>query len=110
MTAGGWHLPDDDVDPADLRRVSRLLTDPIRRDGMTSLAVPRLADAPDLAVALMTRGAAVPHHVGLWLRPERCILHCCPTQRVVLDTLGHVTAAGWRIVDVVVPLTDPKPP
>lgn len=110
LALSGWHLPDDDADPADLRRVSRLLTDPARRAGMISQAGRPVAEAPDGAVVLLTRGAAVPHHVGLWLRPERGILHCCPTQRVVLDTLGHVAAAGWRIVDVVVPCNRPKAP
>lgn len=101
---GGPALPDDDISPADMRRVARAFTDPDRRAGWQSLPVAVPFSAPDGAIVLMSRGD-IPHHVGLWLAPERAVLHCCPAQRVVLDRLGHLTAAYWRIRTVLVPET-----
>lgn len=99
---GGPVLPDADIAPAEVRRVARAFADPRRRAGWTALPVPRPFDAPDGAIVMMARGD-IPHHVGLWLRPEGAMLHCCAAQRVVMDRLGHLAAAYWRITTVLVP-------
>ncbi len=105
---GGPPLPDANIAPSDILRVGRAFAAPAHRHGWSALAPATPFCASDGAVVLMSRGD-VPHHVGLWLGPERAMLHCCPAQRVVLDRLGHLTAAYWRITTILVP-EDPATP
>lgn len=102
LLVGGPALPDEDIDPAATRRVARAFADPARRAGWMSLPIPAPFAAPDGAIVMMARGD-LPIHVGLWLQPERGLLHCCAAQRVVLDRIGHLTAAYWRITTILVP-------
>lgn len=105
---GGPALPDADIAPSEVAKVGRAFMDPRYRAGWVTRPIANPFAAPDGAVVMMSRGD-MPHHVGLWLAPERAMLHCCPAQRVVLDRLGHLTAAYWRITTILVP-EDPATP
>lgn len=54
-----------------------------------------LIAAGDGALVLMAR-ADRPAHIGVWLRPERRVIHCDQGQGVVLDPPALLRAGGWR--------------
>lgn len=96
-------MPDRDVDPGNTLQVARAFASrPARAGWRVWPAAQAYFDAPDGAVLMLARGD-MPFHVGLWLAPERRVLHCCDAQNVVLDTLPHLAAAYWRIKEILVP-------
>ena len=98
----GRAVPDDDIDPGNARAVARAFTRHPGRAAFRSIGVPSpVFAAPDGAAVLLSRGD-LPFHIGLWLLPERRVLHCCPTQHVVFETVSHLQASLWRIRDVLI--------
>jgi hypothetical protein len=98
----GRVVPDDDVDPANPRAVARAFTRHPARAAFRSIGVPApVFAAPDGAAVMLSRGD-LPFHIGLWLQPERRVLHCCPSQHVVFEPVSHLQASLWRIRDVLI--------
>lgn len=101
---GDHPLPLIDVDPARLPRVARAFADPALAVGWGIVPTGEPFAAPDGAAMILARGD-VPHHIGLWLAPERLCLHCCAAQHTVAETISHLRASHWRITRVLTPET-----
>ena len=54
-----------------------------------------LIDARDGALVLMARVQRAAH-VGVWLAPERGVIHCDQPSGVKFEDLAVLRASGWR--------------
>ena len=57
--------------------------------------LPGLITAPDGALVAMARADRAAH-VGVWLAPERVVIHCDETFGVQADAPAALRAAGWN--------------
>jgi len=54
-----------------------------------------LVNAPDGSLVLMSK-ASQAVHVGIWLGPERCVLHATELDGVVFQDIPVLKACGWN--------------
>ncbi|TSJ64616.1 hypothetical protein FO470_04985 [Starkeya sp. 3C] len=64
-----------------------------------------LITAPDGALVAMARADRVAH-IGVWLAPERLVLHCDETFGVLAESVATLRASGWGRVRFFEPATD----
>ena len=60
-------------------------------------AMPGLINAPDGALVAMARAHRAAH-IGVWLAPERRVIHCDETFGVQIESVPTLRASGWNQV------------
>lgn len=80
---------------------------PERQNWRETAAAPvaGLIPAPDGALVAMARADRVAH-IGVWLAPERLVLHCDETFGVLAESVATLRASGWGRVRFFEPATD----
>lgn len=59
----------------------------------------RIEDDPNEGDVLQMGCARHPHHVGIYIEPNR-VLHCVSGSGVILQPFNSLPFAGWRVLDV----------
>ncbi|MDF2622017.1 MAG: NlpC/P60 family protein [Xanthobacteraceae bacterium] len=67
--------------------------------------VPGLIAAPDGALVAMARADRAAH-IGVWLAPERRVIHCDEAFGVQIEAAPALRAAGWNRLRFYEPVTD----
>ncbi len=93
------------ADPSWAWMIDTIRTHP-ERDNWRELPLTPLVTALDGAIVLMARMTR-PAHCGVWLAPERRIIHADPTLGVVVESPQDLVASGWRRLRYYEPLTVP---
>ena len=90
-------LPHVDVPPSPTWRwmIETIANHPEHSNWVEVLApVPNMIPAPDGALVAMGRSDRAAH-IGVWLAPERLVIHCDQKIGVVAETVPTLRAAGW---------------